>query len=84
MFSLFLFKFSKIIYAWARQYLVNFMGLVDIVNATVYKTESILWHKYTVLLIDNERNEWFGLQATFNILHVNKFKLLTKIHITLH
>ena len=26
---------------WVKQYLVNFMALVDIVNATVYKTESI-------------------------------------------
>ena len=27
---------------WVRQYLVNFMGLVGMVDATVYKTEPIL------------------------------------------
>ena len=26
---------------WVRQYLVNFMGLAGIANATVYKTEPI-------------------------------------------
>ena len=26
---------------WVRQYLINFMGLVGIVNANVYKTEPI-------------------------------------------
>ena len=34
---------------WGKQYMVNFMGLLGMINATVYTTETIFGHEQSKL-----------------------------------